>query len=90
MPHFTEGRYDRDRLQRNRMTIIGLVLFGLCACMLGGILTSWPTDAVVGTSATVLIFGVFSWWMFGSRKSGPVTLNQESIARFKQTYWHGR
>lgn len=87
MATFLESRYDAAQLRRNRVLIALITLGGVGACMIGGATTSWPWGNAIATSVVVLVFGGCLWWLFASRKAGPVKLSETSIDLLKRTFW---
>lgn len=82
-----EGTYDDRTLLRNRVTI-GLLFAGaVAACVLGAALTEWPWSNAIAMMIFSLVVALLLWWMFASRKAGPVRLTKESEQGLKRTFW---
>lgn len=84
---FTEGRYSSERLRVHRFSVGAMTVAGLGACLAGAAFTSWPWANAVAVSALVIGFGASLWWMFASRKAGPVGVSASSIQNLKRTFW---
>jgi len=81
---FTEGRYEPAVLTRNRVVIASVTAAAIAACVIAGFATSWPMGNALASAGLVLAFGASFWWMFGSKKSGPVRRSDTS------KYWSKR
>ena len=71
----------RDR--RNRIAIVVAAIGGVIAAVIGSLLSEWPMANALGISAFWLVICALLWWLFGSRKAGPVRLSRRSMGWFK-------
>jgi len=83
----SEGSYDARTRLRNRV-VIGLLFAGaIVACALGAALTDWPWSNAIGLMIVAFVVAALLWWMFASRKAGPVSLTGRSTTDLKRTFW---
>lgn len=80
---FIEGTYSPEDLRRNRLVIVLLALAGVVAAVVGSALSDWPMANALGIAAVWLVVCAGLWWLFGSRKAGPVSLSGQSRGWFK-------
>lgn len=84
---FEEGRYSAEELRRNRLAVGVLVVAGMAACLIGAAVSDWPWPNAIGMCGVVAAFGAAFWWLFASRKAGPLSVNAGSWNRFRRTWF---
>lgn len=86
MVGFTEGTYSDEKRLKNRLAIIVTTLSVAAVLLLTTLMTDWPTSNAIASIGVVLAFGAALWWMFGSKKAGPVAQTAASKDLLKRTY----
>ena len=86
MPGFVEGRYGDAERRRNRGLVAAVTAGGLAVLILLAALTSWPWSNAVASSALWLGFGATLWWLFASKKAGPVRLTGRASTYFRDLW----
>lgn len=79
---FEEGDYTDSQRNRNRATIVGLGVAAIAVCVALGASSVWTARNAIGMSGVTVVVALCLWWMFGSRRAGPVGLSASSRSWF--------
>ena len=67
-----EGTYDEATRRRNAIVVFAFAACTSFAAILGGLVTEWPMKNAIGIALLMLGFSACLWWMFASKRAGPL------------------